>query len=340
MRRPATLRLTLGTRALGVAALLAAVPVMVGFGPVSGGPAAATAALSATRSSGCGTAVGSRTTTLNLMIGGRTRTVIVHLPPDASAHRALPLVLNMHGSGSDALGQEAFTGMDVAADADSFVVAYPQGAIANGSGFDWNVPNVPLIGGALPPPGSPNDVAFLTELPGLLGQRYCINPERVYATGFSGGARMASQLGCDSPNVFAAVAPVSGLRLPTPCPGTPEPVASFHGTGDPVDPYDGHGQAYWTYSVPQAAEMWGVHDHCAAQPTVTSAAVGVSLTTYRGCADGALVELYTITGEGHEWPGGPHLRRALTRVLGPQTTAIDADQLIWRFFAAHPRRAA
>ena len=26
-----------------------------------------------------------------------------------------------------------------------------------------------------------------------------------------------------------------------------------------------------------------------------------------GCADGADVDLYSITGEGHEWPGGPHL---------------------------------
>jgi polyhydroxybutyrate depolymerase len=338
MRRPATHRTISGTRTVGLATLLAAVPLLVGLGP-SAGPAAAAAAPSAIRSPGCGSAVSPGTSTLSLSIGGHQRTVVVHVPPDASAHKALPLVLNMHGSGSDALGQEAFTGMDAAADADSFIVAYPQGAIVAGSGFDWNVPNEPLIGGGLPPPGSPNDVAFLTKLPGVLGQRYCVNPERVYATGFSGGARMASQLGCDSPNVFAAVAPVSGLRLPTPCPGSPEPVASFHGTADPVDPYEGHGQAYWTYSVPQAAAMWGAHDHCNAKPTVTSAAVGVSLTTYPGCSRGTVVELYTITGEGHEWPGGPHLPPALTNVLGPQTTAIDADQVMWRFFAAHPRRA-
>jgi polyhydroxybutyrate depolymerase len=336
MGRPANSRLILGARTVGVAALVALGPLLVGLGP-SAEPAGATTGASATSSSGCGTAVSPGTRTLNLSIGGRVRTVIVHVPPAASAKRALPLVLNMHGSESDALEQEAITGMDAAADADSFIVAYPQAAIAAGSGFDWNVPNEPLIGGALPPAGSPNDVAFLVKLPGVLGQRYCINPERVYATGFSGGARMASQLGCDAPNVFAAIAPVSGLRLPTPCPGTrPVPVAAFHGTGDPVDPYDGNGQAYWTYSVPVAAAKWGAHDHCAAVPTVTSAAVGVSLTAYRGCADGVVVELYTITGEGHEWPGGPHLRRALTRVLGPQTTAIDADQVMWRFFAAHP----
>ena len=50
----------------------------------------------------------------------------------------------------------------------------------------------------------------------------------------------------------------------------------------------------------------------------------------------AAVELYTITGEGHEWPGGPSLPRSLTRALGPQSTGIDANALMWAFFAAHP----
>src|SRR5580704_17042530 len=101
MRRHTISRLSLGTRAVGGAALLALVPLLVGLGPLSGGTAAAARA-SATSSSGCGTAVSPGTRTLSLAIGGRQRTVIVHVPPDASAHKALPLVLNMHGSGSDA----------------------------------------------------------------------------------------------------------------------------------------------------------------------------------------------------------------------------------------------
>jgi polyhydroxybutyrate depolymerase len=339
MPRPAVHRASnrqpLRARALGVALLLTLAP-LVAVSPVSAAPAAAASGSTQTSSSGCSTPASPGSSTLSLAIGGRQRTVIVHVPPGA-AQAPLPLVLNMHGSGSNAVEQEGFTGMDAVADADSFIVAYPQGDIRAGSGFDWNVPNEPLIGGALPPAGSPNDVAFLMKLPLVLEQRYCVNPQRVYATGFSGGARMASQLGCDAAKEFAAIAPVSGLRLPTPCPGTrPVPVAAFHGTSDPVDPYDGHGQKYWTYSVPVAAKKWAVHDHCRAQPVVTSAAVGVSLTSYEGCGAGAVVDLYTITGEGHEWPGGPTLRPRVTRLLGPQTTAISADQVMWAFFAAHP----
>jgi polyhydroxybutyrate depolymerase len=336
MLRPTASRLSPRKGVRGAVLVLVAVPILALLAPLVGGPGAAAAA-SSTASPGCGSAETPGTSTLSLAIGGRQRTVIVHIPVGATGTTALPLVLNMHGSGSDAVQQEGFTDMNATADADSFIVAYPQGDITAGSGFDWNVPNEPLIGGALPPPGSPNDVAFLTQLPSVLGQRYCVNPERVYATGFSGGARMASQLGCDAPTVFAAVAPVSGLRLPTPCPGTrPVPVSAFHGTADPVDPYDGHGQKYWTYSVPVAAAKWAAHDHCDIHAQVTSAGVGIALTAYKGCAGGAVVDLYTITGEGHEWPGGPKLPRSLTRTLGPQTTAINADQVMWRFFAAHP----
>ena len=36
------------------------------------------------------------------------------------------------------------------------------------------------------------------------------------------------------------------------------------------------------------------------------------------------------------WPGGPALPRALTRVLGPQSSAVDANAVIWAFFEAHP----
>jgi polyhydroxybutyrate depolymerase len=264
--------------------------------------------------------------------------VIVHVPTGYSGSTTTPLVLNMHGSGSTAAEQEAFTGMDDAADDDGFIVAYPQGLIPDGSGFDWNVPGVPLLGGGAVPAGSADDVSFLTTLVHILEQRYCIDTDRVFATGFSGGARMASRLACDASGTFAAVAPVSGLRHPTPCPATrPVPILSFHGTADPVDPYAGHGEAYWTYSVPQAAQDWAVQDSCSSTPTTSALGTGATLIRYSGCAGGSTVELYAVTGEGHEWPGGPHLPASLTRVLGPQSDAVNADAVMWAFFAAHPR---
>jgi polyhydroxybutyrate depolymerase len=287
--------------------------------------------------SGCGSQVSPGSQTLSITVAGHARVVIVHIPTTYSDTVKTALVLNMHGSGSTAAEQEGFTGMDATSDADGFIVAYPQALIPDGTGFDWNIPGVPLIGGRAVPAGSADDVSFLVSLVGMFEHRYCIDPSRVYATGFSGGARISSQLACDASSTFAAVAPVSGLRRPTPCPtNRAVPVISFHGTSDPVDPYDGHGQAYWTYSVPQAATYWAAQDGCSSTAQASRPVATVTLTEYVGCRDGAAVELYSISGEGHEWPGGPHLVRALTRVLGPQSTAVDASSLIWAFFAAHP----
>ncbi len=250
----------------------------------------------------------------------------------------MPLVVNLHGSGTTAADQEAFTGMDATSDSEGFVVAYPQGLIPSGAGFDWNVPGVPLVGGKAVPAGAADDVTFLTTLVRVMEERYCVDAKRVYATGFSGGARMTSQLACDASDIFAAVAPVSGLRHPTPCPTTrPVPIVAFHGTADLVDPYAGAGEAYWTYSVPEAAREWAVQDGCSAAGAPPSQLEsGFTLTRYTGCAAGSGVELYAVTGEGHEWPGGPRLPRSLTRALGPQSAAVDADSVMWAFFAAHP----
>lgn len=293
-------------------------------------------AVTTSASSGCGTGATAGTVTLTPTIAGRARVAIVHLPAGYDDTKPVPLVLNMHGSQSTALAQEHFTGMDATSDADDFIVAYPQGDIAAGTGYEWNVPGQPLFGGAAVPATAPDDVSFLEHLVTVLEHKYCVDEKRVYATGFSGGARVASQLGCDAATVFAAVAPVSGLRLPSPCPSTRAvPVISFHGTADPVDPFLGHGQAYWTYSVSVAAQRWGAHNGCDSKPTVSTADPGVTLTAYGDCAQGSAVELYAITGEGHEWPGGPHLSKSITRGLGPQSAAISANSTMWAFFTAH-----
>lgn len=296
----------------------------------------ASAASHATTVSGCGASTPG-SITLSLTVNGYQRKVIVHVPKSSSDSSPLALVLNMHGSGSTALEQEGFTKMNTTANAEDFIVAYPQALIPDGTGFDWNVPGVRLIGGRTVPAKSANDIKFLTALVGILEHKYCVNASEVYATGFSGGAREASQLACDDSGIFAAVAPVSGLRRPTPCPTTRSvPVIAFHGSADPVDPFAGHGQAYWTYSVNTAAKDWARQDQCSTKPTTSTPVSEVQLTTYSKCASGAEVELYEIMGEGHEWPGGPTLPSSLTTLLGPQSDLISANTLVWAFFKAHP----
>ena len=319
--------------ALGATALLASCG---GHAAPTSTPTAFPTTAAGARATGCGSTPppsGVYVTTID----GRSRTFVVHVPSGYTQHARTPLVLNLHGSGATALDQEAFSGMDVTADVDDFLVVYPQGNLVEGTGFDWNVPNQPLVGGASVPSGAADDVAFLVALVHLLEQHYCVDTTRVDATGFSGGARMSSQLACDASSVFAAVAPVSGLRHPVPC-ATPRAVAvvAFHGTADPIDPYEGNGEAYWTYSVPDAAAAWGRQDGCTTRTRTPLVTDDVTLTTYARCHGHTDVELYAIAGEGHEWPGGPPVPSRLAGLLGPQSDAVDANAVMWAFFKAHP----
>lgn len=261
---------------------------------------------------------------------GGARVAIVHLPSGYHGETATPLVPNLHGSGSTAAAQEAFTQMNTTADQEGFIVVHPQGDITAGSGFERNVPNEPLIGGATVPTHAPDDVAFLKDLVTYLEGHYCVDERRVVATGFSGGARTTSQLGCDASEIFAAIAPVSGLRHPTPCPTTRAvSVISFHSTVDPVDPYNENDQAYWTYSVPVAAQRWAAQNGCSSSPKTTNPSPRVKVTSYGHCTDGSAIELYAIAGEGHEWPGERHLPKRLTRLSGPQFDAVNANATMW-----------
>jgi polyhydroxybutyrate depolymerase len=61
----------------------------------------------------------------------------------------------------------------------------------------------------------------------------------------------------------------------------------------------------------------------------------VTKTTERRCRDHTAVQLYTVRGGGHTWPGAKNVARPR---LGTVTGSIDASDLMLAFFAAHPAR--
>lgn len=68
----------------------------------------------------------------------------------------------------------------------------------------------------------------------------CVDENRVYVTGDSNGAFMASAVACRYSSRVAAVAPVAGIQAVSPCRTTrPVPVVAFHGTADPLVHYNG-----------------------------------------------------------------------------------------------------
>ena len=104
-----------------------------------------------------------------------------------------------------------------------------------------------------------DDVQFAREVIEDVGGKFPIDRDRIYATGFSGGARMSSRLACALSDVLAAAAPVAGLQYPDDCvPAGPVSIVAFHGKADAVNQYEvtADSRPYWRMGVETAAEKW------------------------------------------------------------------------------------
>jgi polyhydroxybutyrate depolymerase len=290
----------------------------------------------------------SGSTTRQVTVDGQRRSYVTYRPANLPDSAPVPLVVMMHGGFGTAAQAEQDYGWDAEADRQHFVVVYPDGlhrAWASG-------------GGCCGTPGSTgvDDVKFISTVVAAVTRDERIDPVRVYATGISNGGMMAYRLACDT-NLFAAIGPDSATLLgacpavplggcsPTPktgsgCAPAPHPVSviHIHGTADHSIPYDGGvGDRYAKIDgppVPDLVAQWRHIDGCGA-PAVTSAAPVTSSTA--ACPAGRSVELITVAGAGHQWPGGKG-RPVAEKVLRLDTpsTALDATDIMWRFFAAHP----
>jgi polyhydroxybutyrate depolymerase len=266
--------------------------------------------------------------------GGLPRTYLVHEPQG----RPTALVIDLHGGGSTGRAEERLTNFDAVADANGFVVVYPDGIDhnwADGRGADQ------------PDRRGVDDVGFLAALAGKLQNQYGIDPGHVFATGMSNGGFMANRLGCDRADVFAAIAPVSGtLGARVACnPSRPLAVLEVHGTADPLVPFDGgtmrgRGGNSDIVSAPAMVERWRAADGCQGAPAAeTLPSTGDGIVVHRftstSCVAGTAVVFYQVDDGGHTWPGGPqYLPKA---IIGPTTHAFNASDDIAAFFAAHGR---
>jgi polyhydroxybutyrate depolymerase len=289
------------------------------------------------------------TSTLQVAFAGETYPVRVHVPARVGRGRELPLVLDLHGSNANGVVQSEISDLSAVADDERFIVANPTGAIAfpttlPDGNWAWNVPGVPLTSGTFPPPDARDDVAFLTHLVDVLDAAGCVDDRRVYASGFSGGGRMASALACARPDVFAAIAPVAGLRAgrpdpadltvpdPASCaPGDPVAVITFHGTDDFVNPYLGNADPRWGYTVELAASTWAELNDCRRGPREKQVSPSVTRLSWSRCDGRTDVVLYRVAGGGHTWPGTD----VDLSPLGVTTQEIDASELLWEFFEDH-----
>ncbi len=280
--------------------------------------------------------------THSLEVGGRTRTYLLHLPPAILNRQPLPLVIVLHGGGGNARGAARMTGMSQAADREGFVVVYPNGnGVLTDVLLTWNSGN--CCGYALNQ--NVDDVGFLRALIERLASELAIDRRRVFVTGISNGGMMAYRAGCELSDRIAAMGPVAGaLNLETCRPADPVSLIVFHGTEDQYVLYEG-GPTRRGFSGPDrvdrpvsyAVSFWTQHNGCTVGPEREERG-NVLRETYRGCRDGTAVVLYTIRGAGHAWPGGTSGLSLGGRLGDEPTQDISATDVMWEFFAAHPKR--
>jgi len=270
--------------------------------------ATAAGAQSITSSASCELPHASGVSMEQLTSGQRQRSYRLFVPPGYDGRARLALVLDLHGSGGNAAGQARNSGLETLSTSERFIVA-----TLEAEGGRWNVPVQD---------GRADDVAYVSDVISHVAARVCTDETRVYATGFSGGGRMSSLLGCKLGSRLAAIAPVSGLRWPGPCTGRPIPVLTFHGLADPQNPYDGHAAgrgAEWMESVPDALAGWARLDSCEGDAILEDPPGPLSTMRYEKCGTGTEVRMIRIDGLGHTWT----------------KTEVDTTSVMWQFFKSH-----
>lgn len=265
-----------------------------------------------------------------LMVGPLERSYVLHIPPTYDFSHPTPIVLAFHGITLDAYEMIRISGLNIQSDAAGFIVVYPN---AYGRQRSWNGGH--CCGEAARE--NTDDVGFARALLDELDTYLNIDHNRIYATGFSNGAILTYRLGCEMADQIAAIAPVSATQAQEDIqachPSRPLPVLHFHGMDDEPNPYNGGvtpGGVQFI-SVSDQIAFWVSANGCPTQAKQTTSG-SIVHNVYAPCQDGAAVELYTIIGGKHAWPGG----EAVSLRMGQPTMEISATPLMWEFFIAHP----
>ena len=226
-----------------------------------------------------------------LVFDGVERSYDLLVPASYDGTTAIPLVVDMHGFGSNSAQQRFISGIDDVAEAAGFAVVWPDGLTAS-----WNAGfccGQSVVDGV-------HDVAFLRTLVDAVAAELAIDRARVYATGLSNGGAMTQRLACEAADTFAAAAamafPIGVAPLASCVPSRPIAVLTVQTPTDELVPYEG------SVVFPSAAESfahWRATDGCGDGPPDQLVEQGESRCEVdTTCADGVEVGLCTVASTG------------------------------------------
>lgn len=272
---------------------------------------------------------------------GRTRTYLLYVPSSVPPERPVPLLVAMHGGVGWGSQYEKNSGFDGLAEANAFIVAYPDGigaGPADNALRTWN-------GGYCCGPAvkeNVDDVAFIAALIDEVEATHSIDTHRVYAAGHSNGGIMAYRLACELSDRIVAVGVQSSSLGVDPCaPSLPVSLIHIHGTADRNHPIDGGVGDQGISGVSFHPAIDGVRavaraDGCPTEPTTVVDQVNADVTvqTWQPCRDATAVQFVVVAGASHAWMGH---ESSAARLTGTAYQGLDSSLVIWTFLAAHPR---
>jgi len=239
-----------------------------------------------------------------------TREFYVHVPAGYNNTEPIPLIMAYHGwlnhCENLANCKDGTCGLAAAADAQGFILVY-----ACGWNHSWNAGTCCAPANIL----GINDHKFSLAIIALLQAGLCIDPDRVFAAGFSNGAMLSEVFICNQWNVFSAAASVSGVVEISPggssglakCnqdyQSSPRnmSVLNIHGNADPVVPWDGDPLLGYP-AIPDDFSNWAQRNKCTGPPVQTFKKGPYSNQVYQNCSGNAQVELVKHDLGGHMWP--------------------------------------
>jgi polyhydroxybutyrate depolymerase len=235
--------------------------------------------------------------------------------------------------------------LNAESDAMGFAVAYPFSLVSPGAGFtEWNEFYNHSYG-----TNPPDDVGFIRQVILDLQSQIAPDPKRIYVTGLSNGGMMAHRVGVELSSLVAAIGVVEGTLVSpgtvssVPAASAPVSVLILHGDSDTTVPCCSSPPVasqeetfnYWSGSSANSCTTFDT-----TQPICDTQGNPIAIEKRAsGCASGTEVQYYRLEGGIHLWYTVP-MNVAGQMPYNPSfdaTTGVTTDDILWRFFAAHPK---
>ncbi len=170
----------------------------------------------------------------SIRIGNIDRKYRIYVPSTYEETEPAPLVLVFHMLTGSGRTMEWITHFNKVAEQKGFIVVYPDGYKGSwAEGSNLYAADQDQI----------DDIAFVSGLIDKVEERYAINPDQIYATGFSSGGFMVQRLGCEMAGTITAIATVGATLSENSIkecdPQEPLSVLMINGVDDHSVPWEG-----------------------------------------------------------------------------------------------------